>query len=313
MMYKAIYRLGEYRITEYENGQLWWETHVALGEQRRGKCFIHGDVLIIGHWSHEESGYLIREFFEQLQKLPAWNKTRYFCFASNLLDVVTGQSLTNDFLEKRLSLVNMNSAGLKSDISDGPRTFRLGQYQITVTANSEVTWQTYGGFNRIIGGKCVIESDILFIGSQEYDEEGQSKQEFLSKLHQLPQWDKTMAWCRSLALRACQHQQQTERPAAPIQPKDTWDDRSLDEKPAATWQNRYEETPKRLPLSSFNWLKKSWHCVCEKKVWLKYLIPLVVVGLLFGLVMILHSVDEKLHWTHWFKEKEHHHKHNDHR
>ena len=90
MMYKAIYSLGEYRITVYENGSLWWQTHSHFGVQRSGKCFILGDILIIGHWSHEESGYLKLEFFEQLQKLPVWNKTRYYCFAFELLDVSTG-------------------------------------------------------------------------------------------------------------------------------------------------------------------------------------------------------------------------------
>ena len=74
--------------------------HFNFGVQRSGKCFILGNILIIGHWSHEESGYLQLEFSEQLQKLPVWNKTHYYCFASELLDVSTGQSLTNDFLER---------------------------------------------------------------------------------------------------------------------------------------------------------------------------------------------------------------------
>jgi len=98
MMNESTYRLGEYRIIEYDNGQLWWERHFAFGMQRRGKCFILGDILIIGHWSHDEIGYLILEFHEQLEKLPDWNKTRHYCFAFELLDVSTGQSLTNDFL-----------------------------------------------------------------------------------------------------------------------------------------------------------------------------------------------------------------------
>jgi hypothetical protein len=75
MMNESIYRLGEYRITEYENGLLRWETHFNFGVQRSGKCYIFGDILIIGHWSNEGSGYLQLEFSELLQKLPIWNKT----------------------------------------------------------------------------------------------------------------------------------------------------------------------------------------------------------------------------------------------
>ena len=81
-----------------------WETHFNFGVQRSGKCYIFGNILIFGNWSHEESGYLQLEFSELLQKLPVWNRTHYYCFASELLDVSTGQSLTNDFLERHIAL-----------------------------------------------------------------------------------------------------------------------------------------------------------------------------------------------------------------
>ena len=128
-MYKAIYSLGEYRITVYENGSLWWQTHSHFVVQRSGKCFILGDILIIGHWSHEESGYLKLEFFEQLQKLPVWNKTRYYCFAFELLDVSTGQSLTNDLLER---FITPNSGtGSQFLMNMSPGTFRhLGDIKL---------------------------------------------------------------------------------------------------------------------------------------------------------------------------------------
>ena len=58
MKEKTVYQLGEYRISEYENGMLWWETHHGLGEQRSGKCFIHDDILIIGLPRHEDIGFL---------------------------------------------------------------------------------------------------------------------------------------------------------------------------------------------------------------------------------------------------------------
>lgn len=71
------YRLGEFIIIEHSRVFLTWVTHIALGDQRSGKCFIIGNILVIGPWDHEEAGYLKLEFHEHLMKLPPWNKTRY--------------------------------------------------------------------------------------------------------------------------------------------------------------------------------------------------------------------------------------------
>jgi hypothetical protein len=201
MINESIYRLGTYRIAEYENGLLHWETHFNFGVQRSGKCYIFGNILILGDWSHEEAGYLQLEFSELLQKLPAWNSTRYYCLSSELLNVSTGQNLTNDFLEHHIALTRITES--KPLIDMRPGISRLGRYQITVADNGEVSWQTYESLNRVVSGRCVIESDLLLIGPQEYDEVNQSKREFLNKLNQLSEWDKTMAWCRSYVLRPC--------------------------------------------------------------------------------------------------------------
>jgi hypothetical protein len=306
MKQENIYRLGEYRITEYENGLLRWEKLFNFGIQHSGKCFILGDILIIGHWSHEEVGYLQLEFFEQLEKLPAWNKTRYYCFAFELLNVSSGQTITNDYLESTLR--NLTSATLKSEINVSAGTFRLGRYQITVTDNGEVSWQTYGGLNRVVSGQCVFESGILFMDEQEYEED-QSKREFLKKLNQLPKWHNSVAWCRSLVLRICQHKQQSENSDSIARHQDTMDEHVFDEKPSAPYLNQYKEPNKRLSLSGFNWLEKVWHRIRGGKRWLKYLIPLFVLGLLLGMALLWYSVEKKSHSPHWGKKQ--HHKHGD--
>jgi hypothetical protein len=316
MNFKRAYRLGEYRITEYENGLLRWETHSHFGVQRSGKCFILGNVLIIGNWSHEEIGYLKLEFFEQLQKLPVWTKTRYYCYAFELLDVVTMQSLTDGHLEQ--SLRSINNTALKSKISISPGTFRLGRYRITATDNGAVSWQTYEGLDRVVGGPCIIESDILFIGPQEYDEGNQSKREFLNKLNQLPRWDKTIAWCRGMVLRNCLQQQETKKPdTTPItipQSQGAKEDHFFDEKPSVIFPTRHKETLKRLLMLGLTWQKTLWSHIDKMKGWLKYVTLPIIVGQLVGLITILHS------WWHQFWEKamshenkEHHHKHNNHK
>ena len=305
MMHENIYRLSEYRIIEYENGLLQWEKLFNFGVQRSGKCFMLSDILIIGHWGHEDVGYLQLEFFEQLEKLPAWNKTRYYCFAFELLNISKGQTLTNDYLERILR--SINSASQKSEIKVSTGTFRLGRYQITVNDKGEVSWQTSGGLNRVVGGQCVFESGILFMDEQEYEGD-QSKREFLRKLNQLPKWDNSVAWCRSLVLRTCQHKQQSENSDSIAVCQDTMDEHSFDEKPSAPYLNQYKEPDERLLLSGFNWLGKVWHRIRGGKRWLKYLIPLFVVGLLLGLVLLWYSVEKKSHFSHGNK---YHHKHDD--
>ena len=312
---KKSYRLGEYLITEIDNVLISWERHAAVAEQLSGKCFIHGNVLIIGNCSHQETGYLIGEFIGQLEKLPVWNKTRYFCLASSLLDTGTAQKLTNDFLEKHLSSVNTSSTDLKPAVILESGTFRLGQYRITVSADGDVYWQTYEGLNKIAGGRCIIESALLFIGSREYEKEGQSKQEFLSKLAQLPQWDKTMAWSHSEVLRLCRQEQQPEKQSEAISSRVTrdnisvWDNRPVKEKSPVISDNYHAETFKKLLPSALNRLKSAWHRMHEGKVFPRYLMPVLIVILLLGLAIAFFSIEEISDWSH--RHKEHHHKHDD--
>lgn len=306
---KKSYRLGEYLITEIDNVLISWERHAAVAEQLSGKCFIHGNVLIIGNCSHQETGYLSGEFIEQLEKLPVWNKTRYFCLASSLLDTGSAQSLTNDFLEKHLSSMNANSTDLKPAVTLESGTFRLGQYRITVSADGEVYWQNYEGLNKIAGGRCIIESALLFIGSREHEKEGQSKQEFLSRLAQLPQWDKTMAWSHSEVLRLCRQEQQPENKSEAISSRVAWNKRPVKEKPPVIYDNHHAETFKKLLSSALNRLKIAWHRMHEGKACLRYLMPVLIVILLLGLAIAFFSIEKISDWSH--RHKEHHHKHDD--
>ncbi len=292
------YRFGEYRITEYDNVLFSWEKHAALAEQYSGKCFIQGDVLIIGGCSHQDTGYLIGEFIDKLQKLPEWNKTRYYCLASSLLDVNTGRSLTDDFLTHRLS--SLNSAGLKLDMNTGPVTFRLGQYKITVADNHEVWWETYEGVSKISGGRCIIESALLFVGSKEYEKEGHSKQDFLDTLTQLPKWDKTVAWSHSEVLLPCRQEPKKDEILFAIRPERKSKDTSFDMSTATTRRYQYEEVTTRFLSQCFRWITALWQRVHVRRVWTKYLIPLLISCLFFAVAIFLFARDKMVH--HWKKE-----------
>jgi hypothetical protein len=312
MINESIYRLGEYQIVEDKNGLLRWETQFNFGVQRSGKCYIFGNILILGNWSHEESGYLQLEFSELLQKLPAWNRTHYYCFASELLDVSTGQSLMNNFLERHIALTRSTDSKPLMDMSPG--MFRLGRYQITIEDNGKVSWQTYGGLNRGIGGRCVFESGILFIDEQECEVD-LSKREFLNKLNQLPKWDKSVAWCRSYVLRSCDVEApKTENYDFASPDEFIMDEYSFDEKPSSPSLdqlhfNQNKEPPKRLLHLNFKWVETVWCWICGGRRWLKYLIPLFLVGLLLGLVMIWYSIEKKSLFHH--SGKQHHREHDD--
>jgi hypothetical protein len=311
MKLKSVYRLGEYRIAEDDHGLLRWETHSHFGVQRSGKCFIFGNVLILGYWSHEESGYLQLEFSELLHKLPIWSRTTYYCFISDLLNVSTGRGITNDFLEKyREVTTNITS---KPPMKMSPGTFRLGRYQITVADNAEISWQMYENLNRVVSGRCVIESDLLLIGSQEYDEENRNKLEFFNKLNQLPKWNKTMAWCRSSVLRQCiVEASKTENHYFASTNEFIINEYSCDEKPPPLHfgqSHQYKEPSRRLLHWNFQGLEALWRWICGGRRWLKYLIPVFLVGLLLGLVIVWFSIEKKSLFHHGGKE--HHYEHDD--
>jgi len=310
MMFKSVYRVGEYMIAEDEHGLLRWETHSSFGVQRSGKCYIFGNVLILGKWSHEESGYLQLEFSELLQKLPIWNRTEYYCFISELLNVSTDQSITDNFLANFKSLTASSISGPK--MNRKPGMFKLGRYQITIADKGEISWQTYEGLDRIVGGRCSIESDLLLIGPQEYEEGNQKKRAILDMLNQLPIWDKTMVWCRSVVLRPCIVKDQKTEIASPEE--FVMDDDSCDEKPSLLHfdqpvLNQYQEPAGRLSQMNFKWLETVWRQISGARRYIKYLLPLFVAGLLLGLVMIWYSAEKKSLFHHGGKQ--HHREHDD--
>jgi hypothetical protein len=307
MIKNTMYRLGEYRINEYENGLLWWEAHHGFGAQRSGKCFLAGDVLIIGDWSHEKSGYLKGEFLDQLRGLPAWNKTKYYCFAVELLEVATRRSLHEKSLEQLESLANIKKTGAEALIEDNAGTFRLGKYQITFAADGQLSWRAHGGMKRVDGGRCTIESGVLFIGRQEHEKVGPSKQEFHHQLDRLPQWERTEAWSHSAALRMCQPRQQEEWPSTTSPLPEAAGDRLSYEK-HAFYPYQQERPLTRVVPSGFKFRKPLGKPPRGRKVWLLWLIPLVLIGLVFGLISALHWLAKKLHW---FRSRdEHHHRYN---
>jgi len=321
----TAYRLGNYRITCSENTLYWWETHLALGVQRHGRCFVHKNLLIIGHSSSDEDGCLIGEFLEELQQLPPWDMTPYYCFAHELFHVATGKSPANTALDEQLR----NPVKKAPDLGAVPGTFRLGQYRLTVTAAGGISWQSYGAGGHLTAGPCFIESDLLCVGGRQTVVKSRGIQEFLAKLDGLPMWDQTFFWCRDSVLRPCRPQYEKEkkaafpwqfgrrdegssaRPVAAPRRHEVKSDHPRPEKPEPFSRIGHGERVQQFFQAWRDRLQVIRPHISFEKIRPKYWITLVAAGLLFGVTMLLmHAFENGVPWPHWFTK--HHHEHNDH-
>ena len=282
MISEIKYRLGDYIIIEHDSVLLIWMSHNSLGAQLCGRCFILGDILVFGPWDHEEPGYLKLEFYEQLMKLPVWTKTSYYCFASSLRKVDTGQSYTCDLAEQ-LSKQKIDAEAVSIN---EPGIFRLERYKITVDENSIISWQTIGELNRTIGGTGITESGILCIGPKEVElDEGQSRKEFIAGLKLLPQWDKTFAWMHSGSLIICKESGIRRSDAAFWKPEQE-KARTTNDVPFPRSQEIRESIIPEFKASDFGWLPTAWRHIVEWKVWGR-LTPLIIDCVFVGLGILV--------------------------
>lgn len=231
MIPKSFYRLSEYKIIEDENGALWWEAHTGIGELKRGKCFIRGDILFIGASKIEEPGFLKNEFLEKLKPLPEWGKSKYYCLSNDIRTSKSGRKLTEEEMQGWGK--GRSGSKEKTDLPRAPdkkkyqsegsdRTeevsYKLGKYEIVEKTNGQLWWKVHSGYNTLRVGKCTVAEDILFIGMEENEEFGNLKNEFLDCLKQLPEWSDTKYYCPNYALYDCRtgsnlaHKEKSGRP-----------------------------------------------------------------------------------------------------
>jgi hypothetical protein len=198
------FRLGEYRITDFGSGLINWEAHHDLGEQRSGRCHRLREVLVLGEFEQEKSGYLKGEFLDLLKSLPPWTLTRYFCLASHLHVVGTGRRPDKDLLAE-IGYPGIHQESVSKQAGDKKtETFRLGRYRITFAPNNEFSWEALGNGNKIVTGNCTLESGILLMGTRQGIQEEQNKREYVQQLRRLPLWNRTRVWGLHDVLQSCQ-------------------------------------------------------------------------------------------------------------
>jgi hypothetical protein len=279
------YRLGDFIIIEHSGVLLTWVTHIALGAQRSGRCFIIGNILLIGFLDREEAGFLKLEFHEHLMKLPPWDKTRYYCFASSLRKVGPEQSLAR-YLREHLTIDNIGTESVNITASV---TYRLDRYKITVGENSTISWHTIGELNRTISGKCFIESGILFIGPKENElDEGQSRKIFFSELKLLPQWDKTFAWGHYGSLRIFE-ESRPKKSYKPIWKPEYMKTYLNNNRPFLHRQKFRKEKNLKLKVSLIDSLNTAWHRIVDWKIWGR-LANLIIVGTIYGFHLLIFTI-----------------------
>jgi hypothetical protein len=213
-MQNTAYRLADYKIIENNHGDLWWETHIGLGSLKSGKCFINEDILFIEPNDIAAPGFLKGEFLDHLNKLPKWEKTKYYCASYKIFKCqpVSRKPLfagvksrlqdkailrKNELIQKKAPKATRKS--IRADTT-APISYKLGRYEITEINNGQLFWKSPGGFGRLKKGRCHMKGSILFLEAGETELSSLMKSEFMQQLNRLTDWERTEYLCPSYAI-----------------------------------------------------------------------------------------------------------------
>jgi hypothetical protein len=214
MMQNTAYRLAEYKIIENEHGDLWWETHIGFGSLKSGKCFINGDILFIKPSNSAGPGFLKGEFLDHLNKLPKWEKTKFYCTSFKIYECKSGKTQSlfegRDSRLQKETILKKNASTLKEVTTNkyksvkadgsGDLSYKIYRYEIIERNKGQLFWKSYGGLNSLKEGRCCINGSILFLEHGLAEQSGFKKRKFLQKLIQLPDWERTKYFCTSYAI-----------------------------------------------------------------------------------------------------------------
>ena len=215
-MKAKTYRLDEYKIIQFDTGQLMWEAHFGFGQFQTGRCFAKGSILFIGPAENRENGFLKGEFLDDLKRYPQWIGTKYFCIGFDIKHCKNGKRLTIKEL-MWWTLCHSSGEGVKihrdasRNFSNSAATekvkenveYRLQQDEIIVRTDGQIVSRTFTRSNFVKSGNCFILENILFIGLQQNEPFALNKRQFIVKLCQLPRWDRTNFFCKRFSLNAC--------------------------------------------------------------------------------------------------------------
>jgi nucleoid DNA-binding protein len=58
---------------------LFWKSYEGLRSFKKGRCHINGSILFLAPGETGLSKLMKKEFLQQLNQLPDWDRTKYFC------------------------------------------------------------------------------------------------------------------------------------------------------------------------------------------------------------------------------------------
>lgn len=90
---EGAFRLGRHQITRKGTGQISWKTPSGRNVIVEGECTVLEDILFIGPGENTEFDFVGRQFTENLQQLPKWDQTEYYCPKSSLCDCISSNSV----------------------------------------------------------------------------------------------------------------------------------------------------------------------------------------------------------------------------
>jgi hypothetical protein len=216
-MKETIYRIGEYKIIEFDTRQFMWEAHFGFGEFQKGRCFRKGSILFIGPAENRGNGFLKGEFLDDLKKYPTWGKTKFYHIGAGIHHCKNGKSVTKEEmvlwtlgrspkegakLHRDTAKIFSNSAAAGKDAENA--LYRLQRYEIIIRTDGKIISRTYSGSNSISSGECFILENILFIGPHQNEPFSLNKRQFLASLSLLPIWDQTAYFSKRLSLHECE-------------------------------------------------------------------------------------------------------------
>ena len=119
----GAFRLQRYEIIKKTDGQIVWKTSTGPNTVSGGTCIILEDILFIGSQQNEQSNLLKRQFLANLQQLPKWDQTKYYCPRLSLHDCKTG----NGAQKKRKRWRSERTVAETHDIGNGYKNANEGK------------------------------------------------------------------------------------------------------------------------------------------------------------------------------------------
>ena len=76
---EVAYSLRGYEIMKQPNGQIVWKKYTGTSSVSSGACSVLEDILFIGPGKSAQSALNKRQFLADLELLPEWDQTNYYC------------------------------------------------------------------------------------------------------------------------------------------------------------------------------------------------------------------------------------------